>query len=88
MPVIKIVLEKNNQMDRKCQEKGFCCPVAWIKLKLRPEDTVRRQAAELGVSTATIWNHRKALKEGKLVCKRRESCLAALWLTPKEFKER
>lgn len=88
MPVIKIHLAKNNQMDRKVQEKGYCCPVAWIKLKLGPMDTVTRQAAEIGVCRSTVQKQRRALKEGKLTCKRRESCLAALWLTPKQFNER
>lgn len=87
MPVIKIELVKNNQMDRKCQEKQFCCPVAWIKLKLKPTDTLTRQAAELGVAISTIKNNRKWLREGRLTCKRRNSCMAALWLTPKEFRE-
>lgn len=89
MPVIKVIIkERNNQMDRRVQEDlRMCCPVAYFKLRLRPQDTIRRMAAEVGVCPRTIRYNRAKLKNGKLLCERRTSCLAALWLTPKQIKE-
>lgn len=89
MPVIRVVIkEGNNQLDRLVQEKlGMCCPVAYFKLRLRPQDTLRRMAAEVGVCPRTIRYGRAKLKTGKLLCERRQACLAALWLTPKQIKE-
>lgn len=88
MPVIKIVVQKgNHQVDKKVQQLDFCCPFAYFKLRVRPQDTIGGLARELGVCRATIKYNRAKLRDGQIKCHRRDACLAGLWLSDHKIKE-
>lgn len=77
----------NNKFDKKLQEAEWCCPHAFIKLMTRPQDSISKMAKAAGVCEATIKNNRKKFREGKLPCAKRDTCLRALWLLPKDRRK-
>lgn len=82
-----ILCIRNNQFDRNVQGLGFCCPAAFIRLHIKPGDTISKLSKSAGVSASTFTNQRRWFRQGRVRCLRRERCLAALWLTPGQIKK-
>lgn len=76
-----VIVEGNHRLDKQVQEMGYCCPLAFLRMNLREADTLKALAKRAGVARATITNHRKAWKEGKVKCQYRDGCMRAMWMS-------
>lgn len=82
-----VIIGGNHRLDKQVQAMGYCCPLAFLRMNLREKDTLRELAKRANVARSTITNHRKALKEGKVKCQFRDSCLRAMWMNAGQRKE-
>lgn len=77
----------NKNFDQKVVAAGYCCAHSFIRILVRPEDSISKIAKMADVCTATVKNQRKRFREGNLPCARRDTCLRVLWLTQRQINK-
>lgn len=72
----------NNRFRDNVRALGYCCIHAYIRVNIRPKDTIVELADKAGVSEATIKVWRRKFRDRECVCERLTGCWKALWMTP------
>jgi hypothetical protein len=72
----------NNQFDKNVFGLGYCCPYGFIRIHVKPTDSLTVLAKKAGVCRNTLKKHRRGVRNGTVKCLKRNECLKALWLSP------
>lgn len=67
----------NDRIHGIAKEKGFCCPFGMLKKMEGPKDSHNRVAQKTGLSYSAVKFNRRRIKEGSLVCAKKENCCCA-----------
>lgn len=76
----------NSRMHKRVVELGYCCRYAFIRMNLRPQDTLSRLVVKLSpkgtkpIGLRTLVRNRAWVRNGKVKCERSDKCLRACWM--------